>query len=575
MENGLIASGIDKVFEHRKNFLVIGLTGRTGSGCTTAAKILSTKDFSSLSFPAARNPPLSHEDRKLRIVGLWAESHWHPFVTIGVTSLILALALNDGLDNFLDVIRSVDDQVDIEALRSFLAPYEGEVKEAFEVCYNINGPRRKDASQAVLTLTQGVGEVLEKIKAVMSTRRSYIDLFQRLGNNARRSGYPTREDVNPDEIFKIPKTIEKVVRLIRAHFEIRNISPRYIVIDALRHPFEIRYLRERISSFYTVAVSTTEEERRRRLHSLQMTDEEVKKLDEIEYPNKIGKAKDYSHLVKQNIQACLELADIYISNAIRESGQNIELTRQIVRYVALMQHPGLVTPTAVERCMQAAVTARANSGCISRQVGAVVTDQNYSIKAMGWNDVPQGQVPCILRNVAHLVKGNLDGVAYSEYEKSNAEFKNVLIKTYGLKGSEDNFKGRNLSYCFKSAYNVVDKRDNQVHTRSLHAEENAFLQIAKYGGQSISGGYLFTTASPCELCAKKAYQLGVRKIYYVDPYPGIAISHVLGSGTSRPQLELFEGAIGAAYHDLYQPVMPYKDELPRLKAGESSTPPIG
>ncbi|WP_407675469.1 hypothetical protein [Paraburkholderia sabiae] len=100
--------------------------------------------------------------------------------------------------------------------------------------------------------------------------------------------------------------------------------------------------------------------------------------------------------------------------------------------------------------------------------------------------------------------------------------------------------------------------------------------MAKYGGQSILGGYLFTTASPCELCAKKAYQLGIRKIYYIDPYPGIATNHVLASGTQRPELSLFEGAIGAAYHDLYQPVMSYKDELPLLLAGarassESST----
>ncbi|MDR8402326.1 hypothetical protein NE850_39115 [Paraburkholderia sp. USG1] len=150
------------------------------------------------------------------------------------------------------------------------------------------------------------------------------------------------------------------------------------------------------------------------------------------------------------------------------------------------------------------------------------------------------------------------------YERTNQEFRAKVVETYDWRAGVDQFKGRNLSYCFKTAYNTISDDGNQVHTRSLHAEENAFLQIAKYGGQSIAGGYLFTTASPCELCAKKAYQLGIRKIFYIDPYPGIAISHVLGSGTMKPDLQLFEGAIGSAYHDLYQPVMPYKDELPRL-----------
>ncbi|RMP45042.1 hypothetical protein ALQ26_02169, partial [Pseudomonas amygdali pv. lachrymans] len=121
--------------------------------------------------------------------------------------------------------------------------------------------------------------------------------------------------------------------------------------------------------------------------------------------------------------------------------------------------------------------------------------------------------------------------------------------------------GRNLAYCFKSVQNEIEGEKNQVHTRSLHAEENAFLQISKHGGQKVSGGILFTTASPCELCAKKAYQLGIKKIFFIDPYPGIATDHVISVGIDRPVLELFRGAVGRAFYQLYQPVMPYKDEL--------------
>jgi len=229
-----------------------------------------------------------------------------------------------------------------------------------------------------------------------------------------------------------------------------------------------------------------------------------------------------------------------------------------------MQHPGLVTPTPVERCMQAAFGARANSGCISRQVGAVVTNVNYSVKAVGWNDVPQGQVPCVLRNVTHLLKGNYDHAAYSDYEKKNENLHSELKRQFKFKivNFDESKNARNLSFCFKTSYNNFNpKGNNQVHTRSLHAEENAFLQISKYGGQGIEGGHLFTTASPCELCAKKAYQLGIKTIHYIDPYPGISIDHVLGSGTRKPELRLFYGAIGGAYHDLYEPIMPFKDEL--------------
>ncbi|WP_415756933.1 hypothetical protein [Pseudomonas sp. LT1P18] len=75
---------------------------------------------------------------------------------------------------------------------------------------------------------------------------------------------------------------------------------------------------------------------------------------------------------------------------------------------------------------------------------------------------------------------------------------------------------------------------------------------------------LFTTASPCELCAKKAYQLGIVKIIYIDPYPGIATDHILSVGAKKPRLELFRGAVGRAFYQLYQPLMPYKDELDLL-----------
>ncbi len=88
----------------------------------------------------------------------------------------------------------------------------------------------------------------------------------------------------------------------------------------------------------------------------------------------------------------------------------------------------------------------------------------------------------------------------------------------------------------------------------------------------MCGGYLFTTASPCELCAKKAYQLGIKKIYYIDPYPGIATSHIIMGGTENPELVLFSGAIGRAFHRLYTPIIAYKDELNLIK---TKTPTLG
>tara|TARA_R110002167_G_scaffold366158_1_gene593408 strand:- start:103628 stop:104137 length:510 start_codon:yes stop_codon:yes gene_type:complete len=154
------------------------------------------------------------------------------------------------------------------------------------------------------------------------------------------------------------------------------------------------------------------------------------------------------------------------------------------------------------------------------------------------------------------------------YERHNSDFRDAargeIIKIKNMPGTI----GKNLSYCFKDIKNSIDLSGNQVHTRSLHAEENAFLQLAKYGTSGIEGGKLFTTASPCELCAKKAYQLGIKDIVYIDPYPGIAIDHILTIGNNRPNLIQFRGAVGKGYHMLYEPTISYKDELNYLKSEE-------
>ena len=87
------------------------------------------------------------------------------------------------------------------------------------------------------------------------------------------------------------------------------------------------------------------------------------------------------------------------------------------------------------------------------------------------------------------------------------------------------------------------------------------MQMVRYGGESLRGGIIYVTASPCEICSKKLYQIGVRKIVYIDPYPGIAPWQVISSGFLRPDLVYYEGVYGASYFKLYSHFIDYKDEL--------------
>ena len=55
--------------------------------------------------------------------------------------------------------------------------------------------------------------------------------------------------------------------------------------------------------------------------------------------------------------------------------------------------------------------------------------------------------------------------------------------------------------------------------RAIHAEENAILQCAYYG-ISTDGLILYTTVRPCERCAVRLLQAGIRKVFYLQDYGG-------------------------------------------------------
>lgn len=563
-----LAAGIEKAYSEHQDFLLMALTGRTGSGCTTAATLLS-KNFPDIPFNYSDvDEP---EGRKLRILGAFAKERWVPFKRISVSTLIFSFLAEKPWGCVATFLESygLDSNVlsDLQELWSKLAAAET-VREFYEVA-----KKTRDANaQALLGYTDYLVPASDQVRAKLAGK--YHQIFQAVGDNLRLSGDPLSDKFDPEQIFALSI---RICALIRCHRKVDKIQkiPTRIVIDAIRNPLELVYLRDRFTPFYVVAITTEDEERKSRLRALNYSDDQIGVLDEKEYSVKQKFLDGEKSLVSQSIQNCIQKADIFIGNAggagSSVSHQTKPLALKLVRYATLAIHPGLVTPTRDERCMQIAFVTKLNSGCISRQVGAVVADKSYSIKAVGWNDVAKGQVPCLLRDVGSLQRGD-DDYAFSDYELKNEPFKEKVLSDYEDR-SKLNSVGLPCPYCFKDAYNDREGKaeKNQVHTRSLHAEENAFLQLAKFGNSAIEKGYLYTTASPCELCSKKAYQLGIKEVIYVDPYPGISINHVLGVGSieNRPELRLFSGAVGNAYHRLYESLLPVKDEFAARRLGGS------
>lgn len=601
---------ISELFMENSKFVLIGLTGRTGSGCTTAAKILESEQADIPDENQINDFYTGLDIKRYLVTKRYISKHWNKFYSIKVSDLISAYILLQETDEVAKFILTSASEskktVSEEMLNNFLNTTSFNktlVKSSKIITRNSDSDKQgfisyKEMLVSLLNHKQDINEIQvsnsDFIKFLEAIRRFtekfknglnnlsqglYISVYQNAGNSIRKTSHiksTYKDDMfSPTHVFHLPETMNRIIKLLR-----KNDGNTFIVIDAIRNPYEVKFFRDRYSAFHLVSINAPDKDRKRYLQNVhKFTNDQLADLDARESGDKLSsntseenrsdpeksekdKSKDaYFEFTSQNVKRCIEISDIHLFNPRNELENHNVLKAQLYWYIALMLHPGLITPTAMERVMQIAFTAKLNSGCLSRQVGAVLTDNNNSVKAIGWNDVAKGQVPCSLRSLEGVIN-DFDEVVYSEFERNDKDFrakakeKLLIFKTKGEKIS-----GYNLSYCFKSLKNSIDQDKNQVHTRALHAEENAFLQISKYGGMGIEGGKLYTTASPCELCAKKAYQLGIKDIVFIDPYPGIAISHILSIGESKPNLVQFRGAIGRAYHKIYEQIMPYKDEL--------------
>lgn len=603
------AKPIDEIFNEREAFIVVGFTGGTGAGCTSAAKILGTNQFEELKLHKPKSREfINSEERKYEIIYDYAKYHWDPFKSISMSDMILSFIIQDGYDSMLKLIKLVlnfegnvvfkDAKIGDVEFKEYFESLRKEFNNCLEQGSSYNTLKRPDTES---NIDIKAIECLEKISEVRNVFREYLSkrefdsndcgnakanaytyFLQTVGDNLRVSGKPSGGDFSGKHMSILARRTNGFIKAFRSRNRKDN-KKTLLCIDAIRNPYEATYFQDRYNAFYLVAINTDNDERRRRLSAeWGLNDKQFIDLDKREYP----RLKGNDVFTGIDIGACCELGDIHINNP--KENDKYFLTEQLIKYVTLMKHPGLVTPSAIERCMQIAYNAKLNSGCLSRQVGAVITDASFSIKAVGWNSTPEHQVPCNLRNLVRYFN-DLDESEFSSFEIRDSNFREMLKCKYTAIvefAKQNNFQGaingsasydvvkalggRHYPYCFKDVY----QKSNQVHTRSLHAEENAFLQLAKNGGEGIKGGNLFTTASSCVLCSKKAYHLGIRNIYYIIPYPDIAQSHIISFGKPdnehNPKSILFSGAIGRAYTSLYTQRIAFKDELEYLVPSSNS-----
>jgi dCMP deaminase len=425
----------------------------------------------------------------------------------------------------------------------------------------------------------GDSMTLEQLESFFGKRKNEFYLRD-FGENIRLTGNPfnSRNGHDPvayasESLVRIAYESDRFIRYYRTRSDEKKSQ--FFIIDEIKNPGEAEFFRARHQHFYLISIYSNSELRAARLRKtlsdkVTFSDSEFSHLfRELDSRDWGFEDFDAQGLHRQNIYRCFNLADIAINNDIEDERFSEMLFDKFIRYYALMLSPGCVQPTVQETYMNTAYSLSLRSTCISRQVGAVITDNENRILSLGWNEVPEGQIGCGLK-----IK--------SDYTAKENRLFEMEIWEHVISGDDLAVWADNDSVCVKDILSRIEiksklkstdltpEQRNEVarglrikrleYSRSLHAEENAILQVASRGGVGLKDGVIYVTTFPCELCSKKIYQVGISKIYYTEPYPNsISEKVILKDGIRSIKILQFEGVKSYSYFKLFKPEFDKKD----------------
>jgi len=96
-------SVVEQIFHQREDFIIIGLTGRTGSGCSKVAELMGKEEFNIPKLNKCEDL-MSNSERKHKIVYKFLDEKWNPFIKISMSNIILSFLFSEKKLNFKSLI---------------------------------------------------------------------------------------------------------------------------------------------------------------------------------------------------------------------------------------------------------------------------------------------------------------------------------------------------------------------------------------------------------------------------------------------------------------------------------------
>ncbi len=306
----------------------------------------------------------------------------------------------------------------------------------------------------------------------------------------------------------IDRETQKAQRAINANND-SNERVAYL-LDQVKRPEEVELLRALYRNlFYLVGVTKPRRQRYKALEEEGVYEAEIDGLMDIDR-NEDGKGG-------QRLDKTLHLADFFIRN-----DSDLDQRLSVKRFILLIHGDKSKTPNRQETGMYAAYAAGLRSACLSRQVGAAITNGADEIIATGRNDVPAplgglySADSAIDNRCMHI--GDHECFNDREKHKLEQQIGAVIRANIDALKLERPVDDAWVEKTLQSVYRDTRLGSLIEFSRSVHAEMDAIVSLARTGSVGINNATLYTTTFPCNSCARHIVAAGITEVYYIEPY---------------------------------------------------------
>lgn len=245
-----------------------------------------------------------------------------------------------------------------------------------------------------------------------------------------------------------------------------------------------------------------------------------------------------------------------------DTDTDTQINNRVKRFLDLALGTKIITPTSSETAMYFAASAAGNSACLSRQVGAALTDSNGEVVSVGWNDVPRFGGGLYSAEAASAPNPDSDhrcwnlkgGVCFNDEEKTSiSELLVSELITNNIVPKEEKARALSLVLKNKKLKNLIE------FSRAVHAEMHAIINANRSPHRLKDGGKLYVTAYPCHACARHIVAAGITEVYYIEPYRKSLATKLHRdsitdeeSDTSKLRILPYDGVAPARYMKLFR-----------------------